>query len=103
MHLWSPGPPERNANIHVVSQGCTEIERWLTFRDRIRGNEADRELYARTKRELAGQRWRDTDAYAEAKSEVVERIIASARAVDGTSGQVDTPCRGVGTAQVTLA
>jgi GrpB-like predicted nucleotidyltransferase (UPF0157 family) len=70
-------PPERNANIHVVSQGCTEIERWLTFRDRIRGSEADRELYARTKRELACQRWRDTDAYADAKSEVIERIIAS--------------------------
>jgi GrpB-like predicted nucleotidyltransferase (UPF0157 family) len=67
--------PERNANIHVVSRGCSEISRWLTFRDRLRSNPADRDLYATTKSELASRRWRDTDAYAEAKSEVIERII----------------------------
>ena len=67
-------------NIHVVSHGSTEIERWLTFRDRLRSDAADRELYDRTKRELARRKWRDTDAYAEAKSEVIERIIAAARA-----------------------
>lgn len=72
-------PPERNAKVHVVSHGCTEIDRWLTFRDRLRGDAADRRLYARTKRELARRRWRDTDAYADAKSEVIERIIRNAR------------------------
>ncbi len=76
-------PPERNANIHVVSQGCAEIERWLTFRDRLRSDRGDRELYANTKQELAGQRWPDTNAYADAKGEVIERIISGARSEDG--------------------
>ena len=78
-------PPERNANVHVVSLGCPEIERWLAFRDRLRGNTRDRALYARTKRELARQRWRDTNAYADAKSEVIERIIAGARSESETT------------------
>lgn len=73
------GPGERDANVHVVSVGCIEIERWLTFRDRLRSHPDDRLLYERTKRELALRRWPSTDAYAEAKSEVVERIIASGR------------------------
>jgi len=76
-------PPDRKANIHVVSRGCIEIERWLTFRDRLRSDAGDRELYASTKRELARQRWRDTNAYADAKSDVIERIIARARSEDG--------------------
>lgn len=73
-------PPGRGANIHVVSAGSIEIERWLIFRDRLRNHADDRQLYERTKKELARRRWRDTDAYAEAKSEVIERIIAAARA-----------------------
>lgn len=72
-------PPQRNANIHVVSEGCPEIDRWLSFRDRLRSNTEDRDLYARTKRDLARRPWRDTDAYAAAKSEVIEGIIARAR------------------------
>ncbi len=76
-------PPERDANIHVVSQGCTAIERWLTFRDRLRSDRGDRDLYASTKQELAGQRWPDTNAYADAKGEVIERIIAGGRSEDG--------------------
>lgn len=40
-------------NLHVFSTGCLEIDRMLGFRDWLRGNEEDRELYARTKRTLA--------------------------------------------------
>jgi len=69
-------PRERDANVHVVSRGCSEIERWVSFRDVLRNDAKDRELYARTKRDLARRAWRDTDAYAEAKGEVIERIIA---------------------------
>lgn len=72
-------PPGRSANIHVVSLGSTEIERWLTFRDRLRSHAGDRRLYEATKKELARRRWRDTDAYADAKSDVIEGIIAAAR------------------------
>ena len=67
-------------NLHVFPAGSEEVERMLLFRDWLRANPADRELYARTKRELAQQHWQYTQHYADAKSEVVEAIIARARA-----------------------
>src|SRR5215208_918490 len=44
-------------HLHVFSPGCVEVERMLCFRDRLRGNEPDRRLYERVKRELAGREW----------------------------------------------
>jgi GrpB-like predicted nucleotidyltransferase (UPF0157 family) len=73
--------PQTNVNLHVLSQGCEEIERVLLFRDRLRSNDADRALYERTKRELATRRWRYVQNYADAKTEVVEAIIVRARQV----------------------
>jgi GrpB-like predicted nucleotidyltransferase (UPF0157 family) len=67
------------ANVHVFSKGCVEIERMLLFRDRLRANDAERELYERTKRELARREWKFVQHYADAKSEVVEAIIERAR------------------------
>lgn len=65
--------------IHVLSEGCPEIERYLIFRDRLRSDPADRALYERTKRELARRTWRYVQNYADAKGDVVEEIIARAR------------------------
>ena len=65
-------------NLHVFSADCPEIERMLAFRDRLRSNEDDRELYERTKRELAQRTWTYTQDYADAKTEVVEEILARA-------------------------
>jgi GrpB-like predicted nucleotidyltransferase (UPF0157 family) len=50
--------PDANVNVHVFSPGCAEIERMLLFRDWLRSNAADRELYERAKRELARQEWK---------------------------------------------
>jgi GrpB-like predicted nucleotidyltransferase (UPF0157 family) len=50
----------------------------LVFRDRLRNNQADRELYERTKRDLARRTWRYTQDYADAKTAVVEEILAGA-------------------------
>jgi GrpB-like predicted nucleotidyltransferase (UPF0157 family) len=72
--------PDTNANVHVFSTGSTEIERMLSFRDRLRNNEAERLLYERRKRELARRTWKYTQDYADAKSEVVEEIITRALA-----------------------
>lgn len=72
--------PERTVQVHVFSKGCPEIERMLLFRDRLRNDGADRELYERTKRELARQTWAYVQNYADAKGGVVEAIIARARA-----------------------
>jgi GrpB-like predicted nucleotidyltransferase (UPF0157 family)/RimJ/RimL family protein N-acetyltransferase len=80
--------PELDVNIHVVSRGCTEIERWLTFRDRLRSDEGDRRLYEDEKRALALHVWPNTDAYARAKTEVIERILARAREA-GRRGATD--------------
>ena len=72
--------PDTRVNMHVFSPGCPEIERMLLFRDWLRRNESDRELYERTKRELAQHEWKYVQHYADAKSDVVEQIIARARA-----------------------
>lgn len=72
--------PDTDVNLHVFSEGCEEIERMLLFRDRLRENAAERALYEHTKRELARRTWKYTQNYADAKSEVVEAIIARARA-----------------------
>jgi GrpB-like predicted nucleotidyltransferase (UPF0157 family) len=76
--------PDTNVNVHVFSQGCPEIERMLLFRDRLRSDDAERELYEQTKRELARRDWAFLQHYADAKSEVVEAIIARARAGAGS-------------------
>ena len=65
-------------NVHVLSTGCEEIERMLAFRDRLRSHADERRLYEREKRRLAAKTWRHTQHYADAKSEVVEAIIARA-------------------------
>jgi len=64
------------ANLHVFSAGCAEIERMLRFRDRLRADEADRRLYEDTKRALAARPWKHVQHYADAKAEVVARILA---------------------------
>jgi GrpB-like predicted nucleotidyltransferase (UPF0157 family) len=72
--------PAPNVQLHVFSVGCVEIDRMLAFRDHLRSNDADRELYERTKRELGAQHWEYVQDYADAKSDVVEAIIARALA-----------------------
>jgi GrpB-like predicted nucleotidyltransferase (UPF0157 family) len=70
--------PGADINLHVFSAGCVEIERMLRFRDHLRSNPSDHDLYARTKRALAARRWNYVQEYADAKTEVVEAIIARA-------------------------
>jgi GrpB-like predicted nucleotidyltransferase (UPF0157 family) len=72
--------PDTNVNLHVYPEGCPENERYILFRDRLRTNREERELYERTKRDLARQEWKYVQNYADAKTEVVEGIIARARA-----------------------
>ena len=67
--------PDTNVNLHVFTAGHPEIDRMLAFRDHLRADEGDRELYLRTKRELAARTWRHVQHYADAKSAVVEEIL----------------------------
>jgi GrpB-like predicted nucleotidyltransferase (UPF0157 family) len=70
--------PKVPINLHVFSAGCEEVGRVLKFRDRLRENVGDRELYAKTKRDLAARTWKFTQNYADAKSEVIRSILARA-------------------------
>jgi GrpB-like predicted nucleotidyltransferase (UPF0157 family) len=74
--------PEKDVHMHVYSEGSREIGRYLLLRERLREDEGDRELYVRTKRELASRDWPSVDHFAEAKSEVVEGILARAATSD---------------------
>jgi GrpB-like predicted nucleotidyltransferase (UPF0157 family) len=86
LHIREPGWHEhRNfrgleteLNLHVFSEGCVEIERMLRFRDHLRRNKTDRLLYERTKRELAQRTWKYGQHYADAKTTIVEEILARA-------------------------
>ena len=72
-------PPDVQGNLHVFSDGCEEIEQMLLFRDWLRDHRDDRLLYEETKRKLAARTWKYTQNYADAKSEVVQEILARAR------------------------
>jgi GrpB-like predicted nucleotidyltransferase (UPF0157 family) len=67
-----------DVHVHIYSDGCLEIQRVLTFRDHLRININDRRRYEQTKRELAAREWSDMNEYADAKSGVIESIIAAA-------------------------
>ncbi|MDQ1478710.1 MAG: hypothetical protein QOE62_3939, partial [Actinomycetota bacterium] len=71
----------QDVHLHVFTLGSDEITRCLAFRDWLRVNDADRELYAETKRTLAQRDWPSMQHYADAKTTVVEAIIARALGV----------------------
>jgi GrpB-like predicted nucleotidyltransferase (UPF0157 family)/GNAT superfamily N-acetyltransferase len=71
--------PDTDINLHTFSAGCPEIDRMLMFRDWLRANSADRQLYARTKYELAQREWTFVQNYADAKSAVIDGIMARVR------------------------
>jgi GrpB-like predicted nucleotidyltransferase (UPF0157 family) len=66
------------ANLHVFTVGSSEVDRMLLFRDRLREHAGDRTRYEEVKRRLAAQPWESVQHYADAKSEVVEEILARA-------------------------
>jgi GrpB-like predicted nucleotidyltransferase (UPF0157 family) len=70
--------PSVSINLHVFSAGCPETDRMVRFRDRLRENQDDRDLYASVKRELSLRDWKYVQQYADAKSDVVTEIVRRA-------------------------
>ena len=70
---------DTDVNLHVFSTGCPEIDKMLGFRDWLRSDAGDRDLYARTKVALAQQDWIYTQNYADAKTAVIEEILQKRR------------------------
>lgn len=60
----------------------------LRFRDRLRNNADDRELYVAAKRELAGRDWTSVQRYADAKTTMIEEILVRTQAI-GSSDQAN--------------
>ncbi len=75
--------PDTDINLHVFSSGCPEIDRMLTFRDWLRSDAADRDLYANTKLDLARKDWKHVQNYADAKTAVIKEIVARATSRSG--------------------
>jgi GrpB-like predicted nucleotidyltransferase (UPF0157 family) len=71
--------PDTDINLHVFTAGCTEIDQMLLFRDWLRAQPDDRDRYAAKKRELAKQDWKYVQNYADAKTSIVQEILARAR------------------------
>ena len=67
-----------DVHVHVCAAGGEWEQRHLLFRDWLRSHPDDRDLYARTKQQLALEDWPDTNAYAAAKSDVIAAILARA-------------------------
>jgi GrpB-like predicted nucleotidyltransferase (UPF0157 family) len=69
----------RDVHVHIYPHDSPEIERLLTFREWLRESPEARRFYEETKRKLATHSWADMNAYAEAKTEAIEHILATAR------------------------
>jgi GrpB-like predicted nucleotidyltransferase (UPF0157 family) len=73
---------ETKVNLHIFSADCEETNRMVLLRDWLRTNATDRELYATAKSELAARDWEYVQQYADAKTAVIQEILA--RAEPGT-------------------
>lgn len=70
--------PDTDINLHVFSKGSKEIDKYLIFRDYLRAHPEVRMLYEETKKKLAQKKWKYVQNYADAKSEVVAKIMDQA-------------------------
>jgi GrpB-like predicted nucleotidyltransferase (UPF0157 family) len=78
--------PDLPINLHVFSRGTAEIERMVRFRDRLRSDDRALHRYERVKRDLAQRSWRHVQDYADAKTGVVDEILADGDAGRGPTG-----------------
>lgn len=76
---------EPTVNLHVFAAGCPQITRMIRFRDRLRCHPGHRHRYANAKTELAARPWRSVRDYADAKTDIINSILAAPEA-DQTAG-----------------
>ncbi|MGA8245664.1 MAG: GrpB family protein [Nocardioides sp.] len=72
--------PDRDVHVHILEPDDPAAADYLLLRDRLRSHAADRLRYEETKGALLAQGLTDMNAYAEAKTSVIEDILARARA-----------------------
>ncbi|MCY7402589.1 MAG: GrpB family protein [Nocardioides sp.] len=66
--------PTLDAHVHVHESSDAAATHYLLLRDHLRCDDADRELYERTKREVVRADRADISAYADAKSALIAQI-----------------------------
>ncbi|MDQ2991833.1 MAG: GrpB family protein [Candidatus Eremiobacteraeota bacterium] len=66
---------ERDVHVHVWADGTDDIVRHVAFRDLLRSSADARSTYEGVKRELASRSWDDSNAYAEAKTQVIAQLL----------------------------
>jgi GrpB-like predicted nucleotidyltransferase (UPF0157 family) len=78
--LWflRPRPAVRTHHLHVVQHDDPHVRELLAFRDSLRADDALREEYTTLKRQLANDFRDNRNAYSNAKSEFVERVLRAA-------------------------
>ncbi len=81
--------PDRDVHVHVHEPGNAAVSDYLDFRDLLRISAEDREVYGMTKRRLAEREWEDMNHYADAKTDVISRILDRAQSWRGR----DRPAR----------
>lgn len=95
LHIREPGWYEHrllrprdghDINLHVFGPECPEVDRMLRFRDHLRTDADDRQLYAATKATLAARDWPSVQHYADAKSDVIAAILERADPSESAAG-----------------
>lgn len=80
MHWFcKPDPSRRTHHLHLVPAGSGRFRDELTFRDRLRANPETAEQYATLKHDLAKRFPNDREAYTDAKTAFVQRVLGGRR------------------------
>lgn len=76
MHWFcKPHPSRRTHHLHLVPVGSSRYVDELAFRDRLRADPEVAEEYAALKRTLASRFPEDREAYTDAKSDFIRRVL----------------------------
>ena len=80
--LWllRPSPAARTHHLHLMAHHDPHARALLHFRDALRADPRLRDEYAALKRQLAARHRNNRNAYSNAKSEFVRRVLGSAGA-----------------------
>jgi GrpB-like predicted nucleotidyltransferase (UPF0157 family) len=74
--IVAKGPPSgRTHTLHLVEVSDPQWRRWLTFRDRLRGDDDRRNEYAALKKELAARYPLDRPSYVAGKRDFIRETV----------------------------
>lgn len=80
MHWFcKPNPSRRTRHLHLVPVGTQRYVDELAFRDRLRADRQAAEEYLALKRDLARRFAHDREAYTDAKSDFIRRVLGQGR------------------------